>query len=241
LQVAGNIRLLYWHALDCQLGPSLPKHFAGGLIQVLLLQVDASDTTTQAIHANAEVFNPNAENFYKYAQIFSACADAFAHGANDVANSIGPFAAMYYVYRNNGKIGSNSDAPKWILVIGGLGIVVGLATYGYNIMKVLGQKTIKITPSRGFCIEMSTAMIVAVGSALGIPLSTTQCQVGGTWGVGLVEGSGGINWRLSIKIFAGWVATLFLTAGLAGALFAQGVYSPTLVADVVPPKSSSPK
>jgi solute carrier family 20 (sodium-dependent phosphate transporter) len=195
------------------------------------LQVIDTDAKTNAIHVNAEKFDPSTEQFYAYAQIFSACCDSFSHGANDVANSVGPFAAIYSVYRL-GKVSSNADSPKWILAIGGVGIVIGLATYGYNLMRVLGVQTAKITPSRGFCIEMTTAMIIAFASAIGLPLSTTHAQVGSTWGVGFLEGREGVNIGLSIKFVIAWVLTVFFTAGLSAALFAQGVYSPTLLKDV---------
>jgi sodium-dependent phosphate transporter len=113
-----------------------------------------------------------------------------------------------------------------ILLFGGLGIALGLATWGWRIIRSIGVKLAKITPSRGFCIELSTAMVVVVGSRLGIPLSTTHCQVGATVGVALLEGYSGVNCGLTFKIVMGWIATLILCAATSALLFAQGAYAP---------------
>lgn len=124
-------------------------------------------------------------------QVLTACADSFAHGANDVANSVGPLAAIWEIYRHQ-KAGKEANTPAWILFVGGFGIVVGLATYGYNIIRAIGVKMCKITPSRGYCIELGSAIVVVTGSYLGLPLSTTHCQVGSTVAVGALEGRKGV-------------------------------------------------
>ena len=101
------------------------------------------DQTIHDMHAAAEVFSPETEQVYKYLQVFSACAVSFAHGANDVANAVGPFSGIWYVYRF-WTISSSGDTPVWVMAMGGAGIVVGLATYGYNIMMTLGVGLAKV-------------------------------------------------------------------------------------------------
>uniref|UniRef100_A0A7S0QA31 Phosphate transporter n=2 Tax=Coccolithus braarudii TaxID=221442 RepID=A0A7S0QA31_9EUKA len=180
------------------------------------------------MHAQAEVFDPKAEAVFRYLQIFTACCDSFAHGANDVANSIGPFAAIYAIHAT-GEVSSKSDmgvAGYWILALGGLGIATGLLLYGYKIMAALGVKIAKITPARGFAIELGAALIIIIGSRLGWPLSTTHCQVGATTGVALLEGKGGVNKYILVKTAVGWVITLVVVGCTAALLFAWGIHTP---------------
>merc|ERR1711998_742151 len=137
----------------------------------------------------------SAEAMFTYLQVFSACFDALAHGANDVANAVGPFATIFMLY-NGGTLGSKQDMGEnkyWILGMGGIGIGVGLMLYGSQILRAIGVKLAVITPSRGFCIEMGSSLVVILGAHLGWPLSTTHCQVGATAGVALLEGFKGFN------------------------------------------------
>lgn len=181
------------------------------------------------IHANSEKFDYKAEKSFKYLQVCTACANAFAHGSNDVANAIGPFAAIYQIWQDS-AVSSSASVPEWILVVGGIGIVVGLATYGYKIMRVLGVKMTKMTNSRGFTVELCAAAVVILGSRFNLPLSTTQTLVGAVMGIGILERTAAFNWRILIKFFAGWVATL-VVAGLTSAAFAaQGIYAPNRTA-----------
>jgi len=185
------------------------------------------DLAVKEMHDNAEVFDERTEGVFRYLQVLTSCCDAFAHGANDVANAVGPFAAIMHVYRKTDLV-KKSELPAWILVIGGSGIVVGLATYGYSIIKAIGVKLTKITPSRGFSIELGSAIIIVTGSYLGLPLSTTHCQVGATAAVGLLEGTGGISWTVMGKSIFGWIATLIIVGFLSAIFMALGIFTPNL-------------
>ena len=168
-----------------------------------------------SIHRNMKVHDPKAESFFRFVQVFTAIVASFSHGANDVANAMGPFSAAYVAY-NKGKVVEkhemDPDTMMWILALGGAGIVVGLATYGYKIMNAMGVKMIAITPSRGYCIELGAALVVIYGTAQGWPLSTTHCQVGAIVAVGLFEGTAGVNLRLFAKTCFGWFITLVVVA-----------------------------
>lgn len=176
---------------------------------------------------NAEKFDRHAEHGFSYLQVMSACFDAFAHGANDVANSVGPMAAVYAIWES-GEVEEKVDMPLWILAMGGIGIVVGLALYGYNIIEAIGFRLTKLSPSRGFSIELGAALVVLTGSRMEIPLSTTHCQVGATVGVGMSEDCMGVNWKLFAKVVVGWVITLAVAAFVTAAVFSYGVYAPCL-------------
>ncbi len=199
-------------------------------------EVARTDEKIKGIHEGAQVFDVKTEFSFKYLQVITACANSFAHGANDVANSIGSFAAIYAIWQCS-CAESKAQVPIWMFVIGGVGLVVGLATYGYKIMRALGVKMVKITNSRGYCAELTSAVIVIVASRYGFPVSTTQVITGAITGIGLVEVISAkmrketrpgslFNWWLLCKFFLGWVATI-VVAGLVSAAFtAQGIYAP---------------
>tara|TARA_B110001450_G_scaffold96504_1_gene91578 strand:+ start:1318 stop:2802 length:1485 start_codon:yes stop_codon:yes gene_type:complete len=199
-------------------------------------KIDTKDTSIiNSLNDNAEVFDSRTEEFFKYLQIFSASCSAFSHGANDVANAMGPFAAILTIYWD-GDVRKNSVMDKnayWILSLGGIGISLGLLLYGYRIIRAIGMKLCKITPSRGTVIELSAALVTIFGSRLKIPLSTTHCQIGAICGVGLLESSwndnvSGINKKILYKTLFGWIATCIFVGIVTGILTAQGIYSPTL-------------
>ena len=187
-----------------------------------------------SIHKNAEKFDTKTEEVFKYLQIFTAICDAFSHGANDVANAIGPFAAIYVIYLSNGEMDkkmSMGEHAYWILGLGGVGIAAGLLVYGKKITYAIGEKLVKITPSRGVAIELSSALVIITGSRLKIPLSTTHCQVGATIGTGMLEDynkCSGINCKVFFKTAVGWLVTCVIVALTTSLFISQGIYAPTL-------------
>lgn len=154
------------------------------------------------------------ERVFGVLMIFTACAMAFAHGSNDVANAVGPVAAVISVI-DAGAVEAKAQVPSWILLLGATGIVIGLATYGYRVMATIGKKITELTPSRGFAAEMSAAATVVIASGAGLPISTTHTLVGAVLGVGLARGIGALNISVIGGIFASWVITLPAGAGLS--------------------------
>ncbi|RLF87826.1 phosphate permease, partial [Thermococci archaeon] len=150
--------------------------------------------------------------------IFSAALLSFAHGANDVANAIGPVAAVYAV-ATMGLAGMKVPVPKWILAMGGLGIAVGVATYGYRVMETVGKKITELTNTRGFSIDFSAATVVLIASWLGLPVSTTHTVVGAVIGVGLARGVKAINKDIVKDIVISWFVTVPVAAIIGGIVF----------------------
>ena len=161
----------------------------------------------------------NVERVFAVLMIFTACSMAFAHGSNDVANAVGPLAAVVNVVNSGGDIAAKSAMPSWILLLGGAGIVFGLATYGFKVMGTIGRKITELTPSRGFAAELGAAATVVFASGTGLPISTTHTLVGAVLGVGLARGIGALNLRMIGSIFLSWVVTLPAGAGLAIVFF----------------------
>ena len=154
------------------------------------------------------------ERIFVVLQILTACAIAFAHGSNDVANSIGPLAAVAHAVQGM-DLGSKAPVEPWMLAIGGIGIVVGLGTWGYRVMETVGKRITELTPSRGFAAQLSAATTIVLASRMGIPISTTHTLVGAVLGVGLARGIGALDLRVVGKIIASWVATLPIAAVLS--------------------------
>ena len=154
------------------------------------------------------------ERVFVVLQILTACAVAFAHGSNDVANSIGPLAAVVSVVEGGG-VAAKAPVEPWMLAVGGLGIVIGLGTWGYRVMETVGKKITELTPSRGFSAELAAATTIVLASRMGIPISTTHTLVGAVLGVGMARGIAAIDLRVVGSIIASWVATLPIAAGLA--------------------------
>ena len=149
----------------------------------------------------------NVERIFAVLMIFTASAMAFAHGSNDVANAVGPMAAVISIASTD-IIAQNSPVPGWVLLVGAIGIVVGLGTYGYKVIATVGKKITELTPSRGFSAEIAAASTVVLASFTGIPISTTHTLVGAVLGVGFARGIGAIDLRVVSNIFMSWIITL---------------------------------
>jgi PiT family inorganic phosphate transporter len=162
------------------------------------------------------------ERVFRYMQVLTACFMAFAHGSNDVANSIGPLAAIVSLFQDGAivaQIDSAVPVPPWVLLLGAAGIVIGLATYGWKVIDTVGTKITEITPSRGFAAEFGAASTILVGSKLGLPLSTTHTIVGAVIGVGFARGINALNLRIILNIIKSWIYTIPFTATLTIILF----------------------
>jgi len=157
----------------------------------------------------------NVERVFSVLMVFTACAMAFAHGSNDVANAIGPVAAVVSIVQSGGDVGSESAVSIWILLLGGTGIVVGLLMYGKRVMNTVGNEITELTPSRGFAATLAAASTVVLASGTGLPISTTHTLVGAVLGVGLARGMSALNLKVVRNIFMSWLITLPAGAILA--------------------------
>ena len=167
------------------------------------------------------------EKVFSPMMLFTACSMAFAHGSNDVANGIGPLAAVVSIVGSGGEVLQKTPLPIWILLIGGAGIVLGLITLGYRVMLTVGKKITELTPSRGFCAELAAASTVVIASRTGLPVSTTHILVGAVLGVGLARGLGALDLRVVLNIIISWVVTL-PAGGIMAMLFyftLKGIFS----------------
>ncbi|MEW4983266.1 MAG: inorganic phosphate transporter [Cycloclasticus sp.] len=156
----------------------------------------------------------NVEKIFSMLMLLTACAMAFAHGSNDVANAIGPLAAVASIVES-GELSQKSALPIWILFVGGVGIVLGLAMYGRKVIETVGTKITELTPSRGFCCEVSAATTVVLASGIGLPISTTHTLVGAVLGVGMARGMSALNLSVVRGIFMSWIVTLPIGGVLA--------------------------
>ena len=161
----------------------------------------------------------NVERVFGVLMVVTACAMAFAHGSNDVANAIGPVAAIVGIVQSGGEIAQKSILPIWVLILGGAGIVAGLLMYGRRVMATIGKNITELTPSRGFAATLAAATTVVFASGTGLPISTTHTLVGAVLGVGLARGIGALNLTVVRTIFLSWIVTL-----PAGALMSIGFF-----------------
>ena len=199
---------------------------AGIGLLVMLVGIGLLSRIKADVEADKNFHFASVEKVFAVLMIFTACAMAFAHGSNDVANAVGPLAAIVGVINSGGEIASKSVVPSWVLLLGAIGIVVGLATYGYRVIATIGKHITELTPSRGFAAELATAATVVGASGIGLPISTTHTLVGAVLGVGMARGIGALNLRVIGTIFSSWVITLPAGAGLSIIFFyiLQGIF-----------------
>jgi len=150
--------------------------------------------------------------------VITSCCVAFSHGANDVANSVGPLAAVVDIV-STGDVQSKVPVPLWVLTMGGIGIVIGLSTYGYRVMSTVGEKITQLTPSRGIAANTAATIVVLACSRMGLPVSTTHTLVGSILGVGLARGLASVDRSVTRDIFGGWLITVPIAAIMSAVLY----------------------
>lgn len=182
----------------------------GGVVAIKKIKIDPE--------ADRDFHYTNVEKIFAVLMMITACAMAFAHGSNDVANAVGPMAAVISI-SESGVVGQKTTLPPWILLIGGVGIVVGLMMYGRRVMETVGQGITELTPSRGFAATLAAATTVVFASGTGLPISTTHTLVGAVLGVGFARGIGAVNLRVVRTIFMSWIITLPVGAILSIVFF----------------------
>jgi phosphate/sulfate permease len=205
-----------------------------GYFKWIMLQGVTRDVIThdspelRAIHARAHRYDDRVEHLWTYCQVVSAMMMSIAHGSNDVANAVGPWAAVYSTY-NAGVVETEAPTPIWFLVIAGLLLGLGFWFYGYHIVRALGNKITQMSPTRGFSVELGAAITVLLASRLGLPVSTTQCLTGAAMGVALMNYDlGAVNWKQLAFIFGGWVLTLPCAGLISGLICLMALNAPHL-------------
>jgi PiT family inorganic phosphate transporter len=203
--------------LEFSMGESFIIAFIFGLVvafigRLMINRVEVDKAADRDFHF------ASVEKAFVPMMIFTACAMAFAHGSNDVANGIGPLAAVVSIVQSGGEVGQKAELPIWILILGGAGIVVGLATMGWKVMQTIGTKITELTPTRGYCATLAAATTVVLASKTGLPVSTTHIAVGAVMGVGLARGLGALDLRVIGSIVVSWVVTL-PAGGILAAIF----------------------
>ena len=200
--------------LDLSFQQSLLFSSAFGVVIALLGSAFLKGVDNSSKQRGDVVFD-GVERVFAVLMVFTACAMAFAHGSNDVANAVGPLAAVANIVQSGGEIAAKSSMPWWILLLGGSGIVAGLIMLGYRVIETVGRNITELTPSRGFAAELAAATTVVLASGTGLPISTTHTLVGAVLGVGLARGISAVNARVVGKIILSWIITLPVGAGLS--------------------------
>ena len=203
--------------LELTMGQSIVAAIVMGIIVAIIGRIMINKVKVDNV-ADKDYHFASVEKAFTPLMIFTACAMAFAHGSNDVANGIGPLAAVVSIVNSGGEVAQKADLPIWVLVLGGAGIVVGLATMGYKVMQTIGTKITELTPTRGYCATLAAATTVVLASKTGLPVSTTHIAVGAVMGVGLARGIGALDLRVLGNIVISWIVTLPV-GGILAAIF----------------------
>lgn len=182
---------------------------------------------TEELWEQAESYDAPTEQMFTYVQVFTACLNSFAHGANDISNAIAPISAMFLIYQT-GELNKDAPVQKWVLAYGGVGLVLGLLIYGYKVMKALGFQLTALSPSRGASAELAASLFVVTASYMEIPVSSTQCIVGAITGVGLTNGFKSVGWYFFFKCCIGWVLVFFTAVICSAGLFCFMAFTPSL-------------
>ena len=205
-----------------------------GLTKYFLFQgvtrdcVSHEDPRLQATHARCKIYDNRTEHLFTYCQVLSAMLMSIAHGSNDVANAIGPWAATYSTWQAS-EVATKVPTPVWMLVIAGFLLGAGFWFFGFKIIRALGNRITQMSPSRGFSAELGAAITVLLASRVGLPVSTTQCLTGATVGVALMNlNIRAVNWRQVAFIFSGWILTLPCAGLLGGLVMAMALNTPHL-------------
>lgn len=217
-EIASDLESAKQHVLHLQTTcPSDMQHH----VSMILEEMDALDHSMKKTEEleSADSEYAAVERIFAYLQIMSACLMAFAHGANDVANAIGPLSAAIAVISTGQVLAAATPVPTWALAVGGFGIVVGLATWGWRVIETIGKKITELTPTRGFAAEFGAASTIVMATILGMPVSTTHTLVGSVLGVGLARGIEAINLEMTRDIFVSWLVTV-----PAGAVISIGFF-----------------
>ncbi|MEH2229108.1 MAG: inorganic phosphate transporter [Nostoc sp.] len=204
-----------------QVGFTIPSHdiplLTGAIAAVGLTMISWRQLADK--RDKGEILPNPVERLFARFQLLSACFVAFAHGSNDVGNAIAPLAAIVYINRTGSVPTDGITIPLWILILGGAGIVGGLAVWGKKVIATIGENIIALQPSSGFCAELATATTILIASRLGLPVSTSHALVGGVVGIGLVQNIKSIKFQTLKGIAAAWLITIPVSAALSAAIF----------------------
>jgi phosphate/sulfate permease len=212
--IVGGIDAIQWGSVGWIASSWILSPLLSGLISYTLFRIIQWKFLLEPKLAGGASSFSSEERIFVPLQILSACLVAFAHGANDISNAIGPVAAVLEVLKTD-TINDQAAIPAWLLAFGGIGIVIGLATWGWRVIETVGKKITELTPSRGFSAECGAALTILFASKLGLPISTTHALIGAIFGIGMTSGIKALNLHTLKEIAISWIVTIPLCALLS--------------------------